>query len=257
MLDDLSWALYKSNILGVAIQSTLRSRLETEVKKLLTELYTEQTSLSDYQQAWLLRGDNPEMYSSPKKVTDCYKDSSPTGHSMDYSEQYLTLPKYAKGQCGDDVRGNKTYREIYHRYHFDGAVKKRGETKYTHKIEDDEILWITNLQKAMQKEIMERGIAVEMNPSSNYLIGTFKRYEAHPIFQFNSLELEECDFPLLVSINTDDQGVFDTSLENQYALLAIALEKAKNEQGERKYTPEAIYNWLDYVRKMGLQQSFL
>lgn len=45
---------------------------------------------------------------------------------------------------------------------------------------------------------------------------------------------------LSVSINTDDQGVFDTLLENEYALMVLALEKAKDEEGNKLYDIEDI-----------------
>lgn len=59
-----------------------------------------------------------------------------------------------------------------------------------------------------------------------------------------------------VSINTDDQGVFATYIENEYAYLALALEKVKDENGNPRYIRTLIYNWLDNIRKMGLVQSF-
>lgn len=61
---------------------------------------------------------------------------------------------------------------------------------------------------------------------------------------------------LSVSINTDAQGVFDTLLENEYALMVLALEKAKDEEGNKLYDIEDIYEWLNYVREMGIEQSF-
>ena len=61
---------------------------------------------------------------------------------------------------------------------------------------------------------------------------------------------------LSVSINTDDQGVFDTLLENEYALMALALKKKKDKDNNKIYDIEDIYEWIDYVRKMGIEQSF-
>jgi hypothetical protein len=68
-------------------------------------------------------------------------------------------------------------------------------------------------------------------------------------------KIKECP-QLFVSINTDDQGVFGTSLENEYALLAIAMEKEKDKKGKPKYSQTMIYEWLDKIREMGLEQSF-
>lgn len=108
----------------------------------------------------------------------------------------------------------------------------------------------------------ELNIGIECNPTSNFLIGTIDKYEKHPIIEFFNLGLEtdpelikNCS-QLFVSINTDDQGIFGTSLENEYALMAIALEKAKDEDGIKKYNPTMIYDWLDKIRKMGIEQSF-
>lgn len=61
---------------------------------------------------------------------------------------------------------------------------------------------------------------------------------------------------LSVSINTDDQGVFDTLLENEYALMTLALKKAKDKYGQYRYKIEDIYEWIDYVRSMGIEQIF-
>ena len=61
---------------------------------------------------------------------------------------------------------------------------------------------------------------------------------------------------ICVSINTDDQGVFDTLLENEYALMTLALKKATDADMNVLYDIEDIYEWIDDVRKMGLDQVF-
>ena len=66
---------------------------------------------------------------------------------------------------------------------------------------------------------------------------------------------KECP-QLSVSINTDDQGVFSTSLENEYALLAHALESVCDEDGNALYCKADIYEWLDRIRIMGNEQNF-
>lgn len=62
---------------------------------------------------------------------------------------------------------------------------------------------------------------------------------------------------LSVSINTDDLGVFGTSIENEYALLAVALGKENDENGNSKYQNRYIYNWLESIRQMGEEQRFV
>ena len=67
--------------------------------------------------------------------------------------------------------------------------------------------------------------------------------------------LEQCP-QIPVSINTDDQGVFSTYIENEYALMALALEKAVDKDGKRMYNRTMVYHWLDRIRTMGIEQSF-
>lgn len=114
------------------------------------------------------------------------------------------------------------------------------------------------IQEQMMQELACKGIGIETNPSSNYLIGTIKKYEEHPILRFNSRKLKQTNGKnhLSVSINTDDQGVFDTLLENEYGLMALALKKATDEDLNTLYDIEDIYEWIDYVRSMGVNQVF-
>ena len=48
------------------------------------------------------------------------------------------------------------------------------------------------------------------------MIGAFKRYDKLPMHELKDLSL---------SINTDDKGIFATSLENEYSLIALSLKK--------------------------------
>ena len=148
------------------------------------------------------------------------------------------------------------------RSHYDEKVRKRGEEVILFKAERLYIEAVKKVQRYMQKEIAKKGIAIESNPSSNYLISTFGRYDEHPILQWYNRYLTTdtsklnacCQLP--VCINTDDQGVFETLLENEYALMALALEKAQDQNGNPLYPVTMIYEWLDKIREMGLMVSF-
>jgi hypothetical protein len=122
------------------------------------------------------------------------------------------------------------------------------------------------VQEQMRYEISQRNIGIECNPSSNFLIGTFKDYLKHPIFRFNDESLYPLYDPrsqirnprILASINTDDLGIFSTSLENEYALIACALEENNAYCPEDQIIlPDNIYKWLDNIRQNGLDQSFI
>lgn len=72
---------------------------------------------------------------------------------------------------------------------------------------------------------------------------------------YDDAKLKECP-QLSVSLNTDDQGVFATCIENEYALMATALIKEEDENGEKKYVDRMVYDWLDRIRVMGFEQKF-
>ncbi len=65
---------------------------------------------------------------------------------------------------------------------------------------------------ALLDAVRERGIHIEMCPTSNLITGAVRRIEEHPVAQARELGL---DF----SINTDDPGPFECSMESEYALL--------------------------------------
>ena len=158
----------------------------------------------------------------------------------------------------NELRKNSKYRELYLHYHYDTRVRENGLREVVFKVPCGYAELVRNIQDAMIGELVQKGIGIETNPSSNYLIGPIQKYNEHPIVRFNGRKLKETNINmnLQVSINTDDQGVFDTSLENEYALMTIALKKAKTENNKFKYDLEDIYAWIDYVRKMGITQSF-
>ena len=143
-------------------------------------------------------------------------------------------------------------------YHYDDQVRRKGEKEAIFKVPCGYASLVRAIQDKMIQELVCKGIGIETNPSSNYLIGPLQKYEEHPIIRFNGRKLKETEtnMSLQVSINTDDQGVFDTSLENEYALMTIALKKAKTEDEQYKYDMEDIYAWVDYVRRMGITQAF-
>lgn len=87
-------------------------------------------------------------------------------------------------------------------------------------------------------------------------------YDKHPVINLYKLGLETDPeklknfTQLSVSINTDDQGAFDTYLENEYSIMLLAIEKETDKKGNRLYTPAMTFDWLQRIRQMGLEQSF-
>lgn len=209
-----------------------------------------ESSVFNYYYAWMLRGDSPELYAGGFfNEKEFLRQNSP----------FLVNPSFP--ECYE-LRRYPDISLLYYMYHYNQKVRDSGSRIQEFPVGKYYVKAVSEIQKALQKEIADRGIAIETNPSSNILIGTFRKYEKHPIIHFynrglvHSMEqLQECP-QIPVSVNTDDQGVFNTSLENEYALLARAMESVTDQYGKPIYNKCDIYDWLDQIRCMGNEQSF-
>jgi adenosine deaminase len=264
VLDNIVWLLAKIRKFGIGIHRNEVNRLEKLYENLFYELYTanfdkgsllEQNYIhhTTYFDAWKLRGDDPYLYLSD------LNDDIYIKPNLTYWERCRINEEYPKNK---NIRNNIDIKCLYQQYHFNVKIKKAGALIKQFEISHAYMELVEAVQLKMMHELKNKNIAIETNPTSNYLIGTFRRYAKHPITKFFNLGLEldhekikNCP-QLSVSINTDDQGIFSTSLENEFALMAIALEKEKDENGDLKYNSSMIYEWLERVRLMGIGQSF-
>lgn len=256
LLDDIAWMLCKANEFGIRMDSSLKTRLEEQYDGLYREIFRDSMggeatpSVYDYYQSWKLRGDNPELY----RLEMAQFEKKIKSTQLERFDRYQI-----NKEINDNIRMNAGYKDLYYAYHYDEKVRTKGNTVTEFKAGQSYAKLVRQIQDHMIRLLVCKGIGIETNPSSNYLIGTIERYEEHPILRFNARKLRhaEPNMSLSVSINTDDQGVFDTLLENEYALMALALKKAKDEDSRPVYDLEDIYEWIDYVRRMGIEQIFL
>ena len=261
LLDNLVWLLFRSLEWGVEMPSALRTRLTQQAESLLRRIYGQDVpggTLEAYWRGWKLRGDDPELYRDP--VLDPDQALGLLWPRLDAHRYGAFRKNNAQGEL-EDCRKDREVREMVHAYQFSGRVRWEGQRVEAFTADREYTVLLAAVQAAMRERLMDRDICVECNPSSNYLIGSFRRYEKHPIFCFNSrgLDLPECtdrQTQLRVSINTDDQGIFDTSLENEYALLYCALTSRRDRAGKRMVSNDAALDYLDHVRTMGLDMVF-
>lgn len=259
-LDNFVWLYMRSNEMNIPIEPVLKQHFETKINELANRIYGDfikqypktNITIDPYSLycAWKLRGDNPVCY---KKIR--FAQNPPICTSYDRA-------KYTESNELQSLRNREEICALYYAYHYEYTVKKEGEKPHEIEVTPEYIYLVTEIQKKLQFEVASKGIMIECNPSSNCLIGTFKTYEKHPIRNFFNLHLES-DYKKIsncpqisVSINTDDQGIFDTSLEYEYALMASALMSIKHKNGQICYSPAQVYEYLDCIRKMGNIQSF-
>ncbi len=286
-LDNLAWMYNRLVNFQVTGMDVLRDHIEKRFDRYFNELYVSHMDMGEqqrimeraaadqvippgnangsysyvfdifsYYDAWTLRGDDPSVYA------DGYYKPDDDGFSIRHYEVNKGFPKHGGGLRTGNIRKKPEVALLYYYYHFNSQIKAAGSRRVQVEVRPFYVEGVKAIQRKMQEQVARLGIAIETNPSSNYLIGTFKDYRKHPIVNFYNKglvysreELDRCA-QIPVSINTDDLGVFSTSLENEYALMACALETAEDANGKKVYDRINIYDWLDAVRKMGNDQSF-
>ena len=206
-----------------------------------------------YYHAWTLRGDDPECY------IDGFFRKNISGTKYCPEEKCKVCQNFPKRF---DDRYVPEYSLLNYLYQFNYQIRRSGAQRIKIDISSDYVRAVKEVQLAMRHRIARSGISVETNPTSNVLIGTFRKYEKHPILAFFnrglpvSAEEDDTCAQIQVSINTDDRGTFYTDIETEYALLARSVERLSDPQDAPRFTKQDIYTWLDYIRIMGLEQSF-
>lgn len=271
LLDNLVWLLHRSLEWDVDIPSSLWENLWLQAQQLLDTIYPSEgdgsntLTLRNYYEAWQLRSDDPELYWD-YQLGDRYAKSILEGGKRLLDRRYKrAMLDERKNSDGVDflprLRRARPICRILVRYHFGYKERLEGEKPVRFVATPEFAAVLEQLQVRMMEKIMVKGIAVECNPSSNHLIGTFDRYEQHPIFRFNHFglslpELTESSGQIRVSVNTDDQGVFDTSIENEYALLFGALCTKQNAAGRPVLGYDEILAYMEHLRIMGNDMTF-
>jgi hypothetical protein len=113
---------------------------------------------------------------------------------------------------------------------------------------DQEVAALTALQEAVARRAARRGIVIEINPSSNLLIGNLGKLTEHPLWRLSSPRAG--DRPQMhVCIGSDDPLTFATSLREEYQLVWDALVSAGLSDAEAK-------QWIERTRESSLVSRF-
>ena len=209
--------------------------------------------IRSYYQAWTLRGDDPSCYSEGFFKMPTFSDTLTLDGSFKDNKSF---------PVNYEFRYIPEYSILNYMYQYNTKVRKVGHQRISVELPEYYVEAVKLVQKEMRFRIARRGISIESNPSSNVLISTFRKYEDHPLLVLYNkglsvTEEENADCAQMhVSINTDDSGVFCTSLQMEYALMAKAMEGITDAMGNQRFKVNEIHSWIDDVRKMGLEQSF-
>ena len=245
-LDNIMW-LYiqlKKSYSKRKLMVKLEEQFNDLFNNVYGDSYKDSIDIETYYKSWLLRGDDPYQYQ--------FESVCETDDDVDadwYAARFLMQKESI------EARSNLNALKLFFLYHHDKKVKLDGTKMTVIEYPQDLIKAIKRVQKRMLDKVETLKLCIECNPTSNYRIGGIDRYDNHPISKFYSNGLNGCMFGRKISssINTDDKGVFATSIEREYELIAEALIR---DLGGTKKAEKSVTKWLDNIRECSLKQKF-
>lgn len=243
LLDNCVWIYMRSKELNIRLAPIIEAIILEKACQLYHDIgYKCDWNIQRYWHSMLLRGDNPEYIS--------------------LTEQPILINLWDKtAYVNDDrviaARYDEKAKELFHDYFYDKTILKHGFQLVQYKWDKEIVRVMNNMQDKMRKMVSEKRISIECCPTSNLKIGYIDKYENHPLLtKFYPIDAT-ANYPLIKSsINTDDRGVFYTSIYEEYSLIALALYKKKDENNEHQYNEREIVRYIAKIRKNAELMAF-
>jgi hypothetical protein len=105
------------------------------------------------------------------------------------------------------------------------------------------------IQTGLRRKVAERGVTVEVNPTSNLLVGDLQDLTRHPLWRLRPPRESSELPPVSVCLGSDDPLTFATNLRQEFQLVQDALLLAG-------FTEEEARRWLERTRASGLETRF-
>ncbi|MFH0823818.1 MAG: hypothetical protein V2B18_13800 [Pseudomonadota bacterium] len=149
----------------------------------------------------------------------------------------------------DSTMGGSRARQLLDDWLRNREVFYRAQESVPVEVSED-IDFVAELQKQVLDTLARRGVVIEINPSSNLLIGQLGDLANHPLWRISPPRpAGDHVSQVRVCIASDDPITFATRLPDEYQILADTLL----ESGLR---PEEVDAWLERARHAGLDARF-
>lgn len=211
LLDNLVWYLKMTTKVQFKMDPSLKKNISEEIETLYKEIgYSTPFDMKKYMQSMKLRTDHP------------------IGAGRSDGRSLFVQTALCNDKLYNNLRNDSTILCFFDEYYnMNKEVRCKSEELVYWKIPRGIIDSIQAIQQYLLKKIDTKKIAIETCPTSNCMIGPFDKYIELPLFTFiNELPNNA------ISINTDDKGIISTSIENEYALISVAMKKNKKSNSE-------------------------
>jgi hypothetical protein len=228
-LFDLAWELSWYRRSRTAVPKRRRSLLENEIGRLIQAIFN-------------VRCDHQDIASLVADLHDgvaLWRMGFPNG------------PAPPSARLGESNADNGSARDaLLLAYLTDPAVFRSGrQIEWVDPELEAEGDILAEIQAGIRASLSQREITVEVNPSSNLLIGDLGELSQHPLWRLHPPR-DALEAPsLMLCIGSDDPLTFGTNLPQEYQLVndALVLSGLSSEEARR---------WLDRVRQRGMEARF-
>jgi len=221
-------------------------------------------SIDDMIDAWFLRRNCPfaltkmgDIMRKQTLETNIYFDMKKTlnedGSIIIESEKYFefSAPDFFNQSINHNCSFEKRYESIrysekaydlFYRYHFDEDVRRISKEYYQHSITLFEDMYEYLQDIMMENLVSKRELYIEVQPTSNVLIGNISNLDEHPLTRFrpvkNKIKPNKFgvrDTKLKVIINTDNPSIQNTNILLEYYQLFNLLKEQYGHERAEKY----------------------
>lgn len=164
-----------------------------------------------------------------------------------------TIPNYERALQRldkDKVQNHSKVSRVLKHHLLERGTFAAGQKVIDIGIDASEVAALYSVQNALRRMAGHRGLVVEVNPSSNLLIGDLLDLRNHPILRLFPPEREDgAPPPVPIVIGSDDPIIFSTHLLREYALLYETARSAG-------YSDRVVQAWLETIRATGMDARF-
>lgn len=238
VLDNLIWMRYYAAEEGVTLSEQTLDFIHSTTHDLFDLIGYQVEDSLDYWRSMLMRGNDVDFMGEVKL---------PKGFTLRSLTAEPDFIKQRFGWTNHVERMNTKASKLHDDYEMDDLVFIKGKEVFETKIPYTFARDVANLQRQMLRLLEMKGITIEANPSSNVKIGGFRRYDELPLLRFYPVDGNQ-ESTTLVSVNTDDRGVFYTNIRNEYSLIAASLMKMKDPTtGKYRYTVNQVSEYIEHI----------
>jgi adenosine deaminase len=138
-------------------------------------------------------------------------------------------------------KADKKARDLYRQYHSNRIIQAGNKLIL---IASDELIAPAELrliQCRMIEFLCNKGIAIEMLPSSNVRISHYKNYEEHHMARWFGITKPVDSRPMIV-LGSDDTGIFMTNLRNEFAHIHRVVDLKSGKETANKVIADLVNN---------------